>query len=108
VRKRLLETGLGVALVSCALAAYAADREPKPAPKIVAQDLDFLEYLGTLESDEENWTDIAVMNLTDVDPTPTETAQRDSKLRKSTSKAGTDANVKPEVGAKSADSEKKR
>ena len=41
----------------CALA-QGADRPAAKQSQGVAPDLEFLEYLGTLESDEENWTDV--------------------------------------------------
>lgn len=50
-------------LVSCALAAHGAERASVKTNKSPAPDLDFLEYLGTLENDEDNWTDIAKMEL---------------------------------------------
>ena len=55
-----------VALLALPICALAADPKPpaaKPAPKQpqveseTVVSIDFLEYLGSLESDEDNWTD---------------------------------------------------
>lgn len=35
------------------------DTAPNKAASPTTADLDFLEYLGTMESDEDNWTDLA-------------------------------------------------
>jgi len=60
---RKLEASVALLLLSFAMSAQGAEPEAKrPAdkPPVVAKpDIAFLEYLGTLEDDEENWTDIA-------------------------------------------------
>ncbi len=54
----------------CVMAAQGGERANAKSPTALASksatpDLDFLEYLGTLEGDEENWTDVANMELSD-------------------------------------------
>ena len=58
----------GAALTMCVVVsvmtgatAYSAESQAKTKPP--APELDFLEYLGTLESDEENWTDVVNVQL---------------------------------------------
>ena len=53
--------------LSCATSsAWTADSEAKT--KSPPPDLDFLEYLGTLESDEDNWTDVMNVELPPAKP----------------------------------------
>lgn len=46
-----------------AQAAESPSKKPAPASKATQPDVKFLEYLGTLEADDENWTDIATTVL---------------------------------------------
>jgi hypothetical protein len=39
------------------------DKKPAPPAKAVQPDVKFLEYLGTLEGEGENWTDVAATDL---------------------------------------------
>jgi hypothetical protein len=58
-------------LAGFALAAHGTEPTAKkatPAAKATRPDPKFLEYLGTLEADEENWTDIASTALAPADP----------------------------------------
>jgi hypothetical protein len=48
---------------SCALTAHGADRGAAKPPSKTTPDLEFLEYLGTLESDEDNWKDVLNVEL---------------------------------------------
>jgi hypothetical protein len=51
---------LALLLAGFSLAAHGAESAPKkPAqqPKSAQPDVKFLEYLGTVDGDEENWTD---------------------------------------------------
>ena len=85
--------------VLCANLAFGADRAPaKPAAKSPAPDLDFLEYLGTLESDDGNWTDVLNVEL------PTQTPQAAAKPK--ADKGDVKGKPQPETAAKSADNAK--
>ncbi len=56
------EQYIALLLAGFALAAQGAEPSPKktaPASKVAQPDIKFLEYLGTLEGDDENWTEIA-------------------------------------------------
>ncbi|HTE41379.1 MAG TPA: hypothetical protein VK629_11140 [Steroidobacteraceae bacterium] len=73
-------------LASCALivplAAPAAEPMAKKTSvdaKASKPDLKFLEYLGTLEGEDENWTDLAVIALEDAQ---TDTAPVISKVKR--------------------------
>jgi len=46
-------------LLSLPVCAVAADAKPAPKPptEATAASVEFLEYLGSLESDDDNWTD---------------------------------------------------
>ena len=46
-----------------AQAAHAADAPRKSPPAKQQPDIKFLEYLGTMEADDENWTDVAATVL---------------------------------------------
>jgi hypothetical protein len=61
--------------------AYSADKPAKRAP---VADVGFLEYLGTLESEEENWTDIANADAVTSNTAPAN-AQPAKQATKSTS-----------------------
>jgi hypothetical protein len=61
--------------------AEAQAKKPSTQMKPAQPDIKFLEYLGTLESDEENWTEIAALALAPPESKP---------------------NAKPEAAAKSA------
>lgn len=55
-----------ILLAGFSLVAQAAESSPKkaaPATKATQPDVKFLEYLGTLEGDDENWTDVATTVL---------------------------------------------
>ena len=55
-----LEKSIAIVLTGLSLAAYGAEPTNKMPPNRSAQpDVKFLEYLGSLEGDDENWTDIA-------------------------------------------------
>lgn len=65
-----LEMRFAVLLFAVALAAQGAEPAPKKpetkqATRAAKPDIAFLEYLGTLEGDDENWTDIANTVLTE-------------------------------------------
>lgn len=82
-------------LILCANVAFGADKAPaKPAEKAPAPDLDFLEYLGTLESDDGNWTDVLNVEL------PTQAAPAPSKSK--ADKSDVKGKPQPETAAKSA------
>jgi hypothetical protein len=56
----LSRTHFAVALAGFALAAHSAESQPKKSPPKPAQpDIQFLEYLGSVEADDENWTDVS-------------------------------------------------
>jgi len=78
-----------------AIAAHCADpvSAGKPRAKNAAPNLEFLEYLGTLESDEENWTDVANVELTKRPP------KTKSEARPDDSKADNSKAEKPKVEA---------
>jgi len=60
------EAQIALLLASFSLAAHGAEPETKKTAatsKSAQPDIRFLEYLGTLESDGENWTDIATTTL---------------------------------------------
>lgn len=84
---------IGVLLATCAMSTLAAEKPSsvKQSDKSIAPDLEFLEYLGTLENDGENWTDIVNVDL-----------PRAPKAKGATDKD----KAKPEVAAKSARTEK--
>jgi hypothetical protein len=87
----------GTILASCAVASQGADRPPtKAESKTVAADLEFLEYLGTFENDEDNWTDVVKMEL----PTPANTVAGKNAAASARDKP------KAETAPKSADSVK--
>jgi hypothetical protein len=92
---------MGMLLLSTAVSAQTVDQSTaqsvnKSAGKTPPPDLAFLEYLGTLEGDGENWTDVVNMEL-----------PKDAKPAAKTSDAkATKGKSKPETAAKSADSEK--
>ena len=84
----------GLALMAFAMAAQSADPAApnKAGSKRAAPDLEFLEYLGTLESDGENWTDAVNADLAQAQPKPKRSIAKDKS--------------KTEAAAKNADSEK--
>jgi hypothetical protein len=54
----------GMVLLACITIARAAEPVKTETRKQSAEpNLEFLEYLGTLESDEENWTDVVNVEL---------------------------------------------
>jgi hypothetical protein len=98
-------------LVSCVLIAYGAEQTPskpankpannptgKAANKVAAPDLEFLEYLGTLEGDEDNWTDVANLeSLAQTNSTPAQSKDAQSDVK---------GKSKTETAAKGAGNEK--
>jgi len=96
-------TWAGVLLMSCALAAHAADRPAAKQAKSPQPDLDFLEYLGTLENDEDNWTDVMTMDLPNAASSAAKPAKATGKVSDTNATKG---KVKAETAAKGADSEK--
>ena len=59
-----LLTPAAILIAGLSLAAHGAESASKktaPAPKVEQPDVKFLEYLGALEGDEENWTEIATV-----------------------------------------------
>ena len=91
----------GVLLASCALIAHGAEHAPAKVPgKAAAPDLDFLEYLGTLESDEDNWTDVVNVELPVDAPVSAKSAETKPQS------GGQKGKPKAEAAAKSAGSEK--
>lgn len=71
----------GALLAACALSSFAAGPTPvgKSTSKTAAPDLEFLEYLGTLESDGENWTDVVNVNVQSRDAAGKSTVKGESK-----------------------------
>jgi hypothetical protein len=85
-------------LITFAITARGAEQTPaKPVVKAPALDLDFLEYLGTLESDDGNWTEVVNIELPKPPP-----ANAKSKVDTSATKS----KAQTEAAAKSAGSEK--
>jgi hypothetical protein len=49
-----------IVLAGCALTAHGAESQSKKLPpKPTQPDIQFLEYLGSVEADDENWTDVS-------------------------------------------------
>ena len=82
---------IGVLLAVCVLAAHGADPAPgKPRAKNAAPDLEFLEYLGTLESDEANWTDVVKADLMRASKPKGTTNKDQAKTEGATKSAGSE------------------
>lgn len=58
--KRIIPKHMIMLLAGFSLAAQSAERAAKAVPSSASAqpNLQFLEYLGTLEDDDENWTDV--------------------------------------------------
>ncbi|HYM35217.1 MAG TPA: hypothetical protein VET48_07440 [Steroidobacteraceae bacterium] len=83
---------VGMLLLTCVAMTRAAEPPKTEVRKqSVEPNLEFLEYLGTLESDEENWTDVMNVELPD---------------KAKAKNQGARGKPKSEAAAKSASSEK--
>ena len=67
-------------LAVCAIA-QGAQPSQKPANKSAAPDIEFLEYLGTLESEDENWTDVAEIERQKPTATSSGHSSSDAKVK---------------------------
>ena len=54
---------VGLCLFSGLVLGADTQQQKKPARPAAQPDIKFLEYLGTLEGDDENWTEIAAIAL---------------------------------------------
>jgi hypothetical protein len=58
-----LLAGTSTSIDGFAAEAVKPDKKPASAAKAPPPDVKFLEYLGTLEGEGENWTDVAAPDL---------------------------------------------
>jgi hypothetical protein len=96
-----------VAPLAAPIEARCAEPLKKPAAviKTPLPDLKFLEYLGTLEDDDENWTDVAVLVQASSQPDGQTTGAQTVNAGSSSAvvpAAGSGSKAKSDTAAKSA------